>query len=101
MNKIKNYIDYIKDNPKGYWFRRKLYGWGWTPARWQGWLVTGLFIGFVLWQAVCLDSLAEELTRGELLSFFVKLAVAIVVFLAIANKKGEKPKWQWGVPDGE
>ncbi len=22
------------------WFKRKTYGWGWTPVSWQGWLVT-------------------------------------------------------------
>ncbi|HEY7421948.1 MAG TPA: hypothetical protein VH541_08050 [Gaiellaceae bacterium] len=22
------------------WFRRKTYGVGWTPASWQGWLIT-------------------------------------------------------------
>jgi hypothetical protein len=22
------------------WFRRKSFGWGWSPASWQGWLVT-------------------------------------------------------------
>lgn len=32
---FKNYLDYIRDNPHGYWFKRKLYGWGWTPVTWQ------------------------------------------------------------------
>jgi len=36
---IKEYIAYLKDNPQGYWFKAKLYGWGWDPAIWQGWLV--------------------------------------------------------------
>ena len=26
------------------WFRRKTFGWGWTPAGWEGWLATLLFI---------------------------------------------------------
>jgi hypothetical protein len=34
MKLFKEYTDYLKDNPQGYWFKRKLYGWGWTPARW-------------------------------------------------------------------
>ena len=29
---IKEYIAYLKDNPQGYWFKARLYGWGWAPA---------------------------------------------------------------------
>ena len=36
---IKEYIAYLKDNLKRYWFKSKLYGWGWVPVKWQGWLV--------------------------------------------------------------
>ncbi len=34
-------------NPKTYWFARKTFGWGWTPASWQGWLVTACFLAIV------------------------------------------------------
>jgi hypothetical protein len=27
------------------WFCKKRFGYGWTPATWQGWLVTALFVG--------------------------------------------------------
>jgi hypothetical protein len=26
------------------WFRRKRFGYGWTPANWQGWVVTLAFV---------------------------------------------------------
>jgi len=42
---LKEYIAYLKDNPQGYWFKSKLYGWGWTPARWQGWFVLVVYVG--------------------------------------------------------
>ena len=45
---LKEYRAYLKDNPKGYWFKRKLYGWGWTPAKWQGWCLTLLYSVLVL-----------------------------------------------------
>ena len=45
---IKEYIKYLKDNPQGYWFKAKLCGWGWTPAKWQGWLVIFLYILLIL-----------------------------------------------------
>jgi len=41
---IKEYIKYLKDNPEGYWFKAKLYGFGWAPAAWQGWLVLFVYI---------------------------------------------------------
>lgn len=30
------------------WFRRKTFGYGMTPATWQGWLSLGLLIGLML-----------------------------------------------------
>ncbi len=41
---FKKYLDYIRDNPHGYWFKRKPFGWGWTPVKWQGWLVILVYI---------------------------------------------------------
>lgn len=48
MNLIKDHIDYLKDNPEGYWFKRKLYGYGWTPARPAGWLTLFVYLGVLL-----------------------------------------------------
>ena len=50
----KEIIKYLKDNPKGYWFKSKLYGYGWTPAKWQGWLVLFLFLAliFLIWGGI-------------------------------------------------
>lgn len=92
---FKEYIEYFKDNPKGLWFKRKLYGWGWTPVTWQGWLVTLIFVGFIIWTGTTLSPTA---TTNDLDWFFAKIAVAIFLLMFIAYKKGEKPRWQWGVP---
>ena len=85
-----NYTKYLKNNPKGYWFKRKLYGWGWVPARWQGWLVTLILIVFVTYMALFF------LIRGKLIEYFVSLIIAIAVLVYIAYKTGEKPRWSWG-----
>ena len=89
---FKKYIDYLKDNPDGYWFKRKLYGWGWTPATWQGWVVIGIFIVYVCYSAFALEF---DPTQNMAL-FLVEIIVAIIILLLICYKKGEKPKWQWG-----
>ena len=103
MNLWKTYIAYIRDNPKGYWFKRKWYGWGWTPVRWQGWAAVGLTVALITWNAVDFGASAEtgEVTDALLAWFFVRTAGAIGFILAIAYWKGEPPKWMWGVPPQE
>ena len=90
---FKEYIKHLNDNPKGYWFKRKLYGWGWTPAKWQGWLVILVFIAFIVWSSL---SLPEKISLADLNWFFAKLLISASVLMFICYKKGEKPRWQWG-----
>ncbi len=91
-------VNYFKNNPKGYWFKRKMYGWGWTPVTWQGWLVIGVFVVLITSNALSLD---REPSNGQIAVFFIKLALTIFLLLAICYKKGEKPRWQWGIPKEE
>lgn len=94
---MKRLIEYIKDNPKGYWFKRKLYGWGWVPVRWQGWVVVLAFIVFVLWCAFDLVQSSAP-SDTELTSFLIKIIGATILLVAVCLFKGEKPHWQWGLP---
>ena len=92
---IQQYINYIKDNPKGYWFKAKWYGWGWTPARWQGFLVLGVYVVLVLSIGFSADANSHSVSDtlyGVTLPFLVLTAV----LLAICWKKGERPHWSWG-----
>ncbi len=97
---FKKYIEYLQNNPEHYWFKRKLWGWGWTPATWQGWLTTGIYLVLI----VFLVSMREEAVPGnpDSGSNFLVLGLPVilltVLFIFIAYKKGEKPKWQWGLP---
>lgn len=95
MSFIQKYDEYIKNNPKGYWFKRKIYGWGWTPATWQGWLVTLSFIVFVVWGSVNLPN-ETALTESQVWWFVAKNFLAMIILLFICYKKGESPRWQWG-----
>ncbi len=91
---FKKYTAYIKDNPEKLWFKRKLYGWGWTPATWQGWLCTFLYVIFVLGFSLMID---ENSSPNEIVFTFVLPVVLLTVaFIRLAYKKGEKPRWQWG-----
>jgi len=88
------YLEYVKDNPNGYWFKRKLYGWGWTPVRWQGWLVTLLFLAYIGILSYTLES--SQNPKNDFLLFFIGIILAIVILIGICYKTGEKPKWVWG-----
>ena len=87
---FKRYIDYMKDNPKGYWFKRKIYGWGWIPVKWEGWFTVLVFV------MVLLILQKAFLVNEKLIEFYVSLGVSIAVLIFICIKKGETPKWSWG-----
>lgn len=89
---FKQYIEYLKDNPEGYWFKRKIFGWGWTPVKWQGWLVVVAAIAIVL--AGIYVGETDDAPGAALLG--VLLAIALVFVFGFW--KGEKPRWQWGLP---
>lgn len=95
---IQQYIDYLKDNPKGYWFKRKLYGWGWTPARWQGWATLLFYLVFVVLDFIRIDRVTYS--SGDTLGQFLPQAFLLtLVLIVVCYKKGESPKWQWGDAD--
>ena len=95
---IKNYITYLKDNPQGYWFKAKLYGWGWTPAKWQGWLVILVYIVLILTLVLTRekDIPGNPDSGSNFLTFAAPIIVLTFLFIFIIYKKGEKPRWQWG-----
>ncbi len=73
-----------------YWFAAKEYGWGWFPATWEGWTVTGVFVLSVLAWA----SIASP--RESLKKYLFGVGVCAVVFSGIAWTTGEPTQWTWG-----
>lgn len=95
------YKAYIADNPKGYWFKRKLYGWGWTPATWEGWGVIGIYLLFLSWNVGELNAAAPAGTEppdAAVWKFLAQVLVSTVLLIGVFWYKGQKPKWQWGLP---
>jgi hypothetical protein len=70
------------------WFRRKSFGWGWTPASIEGWLSMGAYILVV----VALSPLRPH----NPLAFYSGVMIATGVMIALGFLKGEPPRWQWG-----
>lgn len=95
-NFISNYFEYLKNNPQKLWFRKKIYGWGWTPVRWQGWLTVALHVALIIFIA---QRVTENSTASEMIfNFFLPLIFVSALLIFIAYKTGEKPCWQWGNP---
>jgi len=94
---INEYIAYLKDNPEGYWFKAKLYGWGWTPATWQGWLVLVVYVTLIVADFARIEATSQS-ENDTLFIFLPRMALFTILLVYISYKKGEKPRWQWGLP---
>jgi len=100
MNLFQKQIEYLKDNPQGYWFKRKLYGWGWTPVKWQGWVVIFVYVALILVLVISRenDIQGNDMSGINFLMFALPIIALTGIMIGICYKKGEKPRWQWGVP---
>lgn len=76
------------------WFKAKLYGWGWYPATWQGWLCLGIFLVAVMADMYIFRDAIH--TSEEIMYFGLRLTGYIIPLIAISYFKGETPKWRWG-----
>ena len=82
-------------NNKRLWFKRKTYGYGWTPSSLEGWLVTLGYVLVIVYDFRRIDAISHS-ASDTLLPFFIDFIIATSIFVFICYKKGEKPKWQWG-----
>ncbi|WP_413942928.1 hypothetical protein [Bdellovibrio sp. HCB-162] len=79
-------------NSKTLWFKRKRYGWGWTPNTIQGWVT--ILVYTIL---VALYPLLTEADGSFSAPVFLAITIPLTIGLIIlCYLKGEKPKWSWG-----
>jgi hypothetical protein len=77
------------------WFKRKTYGWGWTPSSKEGWLIIVIYcISLFLFWNLIQYFLFDNFINLILWPIIVLLLTSTLLF--VCYKKGEKPKWQWG-----
>ncbi len=80
------------------WFRAKKYGWGWTPARIEGWLVLAAFLaGVALNVVVLIDRTQHGVPMFRaLVAFYLCLAVLVAILIVVCCRTGEPLRWRWG-----
>lgn len=80
---------------KEIWFKAKLYGWGWNPITWQGWLATLVYCVGIVTFFTFVD-FNDRSMSDTLLRFVVPFAIFTGLFIMLCYTKGERPRWRWG-----
>ncbi|MEG3179154.1 hypothetical protein [Sphingomonas sp. LT1P40] len=79
--------DAMKVRP-GYWFARKLYGYGATPVTWQGWLSALVYLGIV--------GLAAWLAPTTFLKVGTIVPITTVYLYFVWTRTDGGFGWRWG-----
>lgn len=85
----------MTNNSSKLWFRAKLYGWGWYPATWQGWLVTLIYVMYITYRANAM-SLMFDTWQSATFRYIFELIPPTLILLLICYLKGQPPRWRWG-----
>lgn len=92
----------MKSTEKQYWFKRRQYGYGWTPVSVEGWLTVVIFISLLIGSSLLLFEESVDSTLSDLITFFAVAFVITFVTFWISSKHGPEPKWRWGAkPDDD
>jgi hypothetical protein len=79
-----------------YWFKRKRYGYGWTPSTWQGGVLVLAFVTVVFAVTLRLDGASDDDIAGRLAVFFAAIFISFLALLYISSKKAPTGRWRWG-----
>jgi len=71
---------------KRYWFRKKRFGWGWTPATGEGWIATFAFAAIIVGGTIVLMPATARTAPWAPAVWVAAWSAALVV---LAAKTGE------------
>lgn len=83
---LKIYFKYWNNNPKKYWFKRKLFFLRWVPIKWQGWFI--VLISILVFIAGVYVGETDDAPGATLLGFIFM----ILILILFVYWKGEKLK---------
>jgi len=80
-----------------YWFKPKRYGYGATPATWEGWAFTGLVMAIVGGSGWLLLGIGRTPDWTMLLVWWAVVAVVLAVSVVVSKSRTEGSwRWRWG-----
>lgn len=80
---------------RDYWFKRRRYGWGWTPVKWQGWLTVLVFLAIILFISQQVSTKSSATDEDPTRFMFSILGVVLGTYM-ISRLTGPSPRWRWG-----
>jgi hypothetical protein len=80
-----------------YWFKPKRYGYGATPATWEGWLATFVAAAVVAGSVIAMNLLVDRSNAIAWLIWAAFVALATFWFVKFTRRRtaGEW-RWRWG-----
>lgn len=81
---------------KSIWFKRKTYGWGWTPVNAIGWAIILAYTLIVLAYPLMTEFLSLPF---DMYLFCGITFLSTAALIGICYWKGESPSWNWGPED--
>ena len=78
------------------WFKRRRYGWGWTPASPRGWQALIGFLVAVLGGAAVLALTSPEGNAWPVVAYLAWVLIAALALIRITRAHGPAPRWRWG-----
>jgi len=82
---------------KKHWFQPKLYGYGFVPVTWQGWVCTAILLALVLIVAQVDNIFSKTVSGQDSIRFGIDLLVLVTLFcIFLRNKVEGGLKWRWG-----
>jgi hypothetical protein len=99
-NQIINSLLKMKSKSK-YWFKRKRYGYGWTPSSKEGWLLILVYLAVVI---LGVFFFSDKLESGDMfysIAYSVFVIISTTLLLLLTVRKAPKGKWRWGWKEGD
>ncbi len=77
------------------WFKAKMFGWGWYPVSWEGYLILAMYLLGTVLNFINVDRLTHSIS-DTLINFSLPFVINTIFLLIICYAKGERPRWRWG-----
>lgn len=83
-------------NVNKYWFKRKRYGYGWTPSSKRGWLLISIYLFVVIFGGYFFSDKLESGNIFYSIAYLIFIIVSTTILLLITIRKAPKGRWRWG-----